>query len=223
MAGNEEETEADGISSQSGDSTNHQDEKNKVAEGAVTISQVDLHHGLVRKTVLPTDPPPPILESTHLEPPNSGKISAERQARWLSLLAKRPSTKDSDTMSGWLMDVLAVSDLATPLKAEDDSATVERGTKPYEQEIGASAKNGQDKSSSRDGEVGEAGNANADGVVKKKRPAELLRDELEESGNAAKSESYVSGSFAEWKERKKQRKQTKGGSDTSGVSKEEAV
>lgn len=52
------------------------------------------------------------------------KISFDRQKRWMELLEKRPSTKDGDSMSTWLMEVLAVSDLDTPLKPADDSAIV---------------------------------------------------------------------------------------------------
>mmetsp|Transcript_4042 Transcript_4042/g.6312 ORF Transcript_4042/g.6312 Transcript_4042/m.6312 type:complete len:666 (+) Transcript_4042:42-2039(+) len=44
------------------------------------------------------------------------KISAEREHLWGQLLAKRPPTKDGEAVSAWLMEVLSVSDLDTPLK-----------------------------------------------------------------------------------------------------------
>lgn len=45
-------------------------------------------------------------------------IEAERCTRWAELLCDRPSTVDSNAMSAWLMDVLAVSDLEKPLAAK---------------------------------------------------------------------------------------------------------
>ena len=46
----------------------------------------------------------------------SGKrIETERCTRWAELLCNRPSTGDSNAMSAWLLEVLAVSDLEKPL------------------------------------------------------------------------------------------------------------
>lgn len=161
---------------------------------------------------------------------HTSKISEKRRERWMALLAKRPSTKDGESMSGWLMDVLAVSDLETPLKPEDDfedeakavskvrddtdeklstlpgkstndlhSHAVGNVTNEEEPEKDNYGKGGKDKFSS----VAFNGN-----ILKKKRPAaELLRDGSEQA--KPKTASYVKGTFAEWKERKKQKKQSK--------------
>mmetsp|Transcript_9567 Transcript_9567/g.14270 ORF Transcript_9567/g.14270 Transcript_9567/m.14270 type:complete len:279 (+) Transcript_9567:308-1144(+) len=51
---------------------------------------------------------------------NHPKIDEKRASRWESLLGERPPTGDSNAMSSWLLEVLAVSDLDKPLA--DDSA-----------------------------------------------------------------------------------------------------
>ena len=223
-ASREEAAEADGISSQSADSTNHQDEKNKV-------TNVDMQQqGLVRNSMI-TFETNKIKNKAQEGAALSGKISTERHSRWVSLLAKRPSTKDSDTMSGWLMEVLAVSDLETPLKAGDATEEPKANKKRSEQEDSPRSENGycssddsatNEKSNEGDDEKKEASKAtNGVGIVKKKRPADI-RGEVEETNNN-KSDSYVSGSFAEWKERKKQKKQSKGVPGLSEVSQQESV
>lgn len=222
-ASREEAAEADGISSQSADSTNHQEDKNKV-------SNADVQQGLVRNSMI-TFETNKIKNKAPEGSALNGKISAERHSRWVSLLAKRPSTKDSDTMSGWLMEVLAVSDLETPLKAGDATEEPKANKKRSEQEDSPRSENGygssddsvtNEKSNDIYDEKKEASKAtmNGVGIVKKKRPADL-RGELEETNN--KSDSYVSGSFAEWKERKKQKKQSKGATGLSEVSQQESV
>ena len=49
---------------------------------------------------------------------NKPSISQLREIRWISLLGERPPSHDDLTMSSWLMRVLAVSDLETPLNEE---------------------------------------------------------------------------------------------------------
>jgi hypothetical protein len=155
---------------------------------------------------------------------HSGKVSEERQQRWASLLTKRPSTKDSDTMSAWLMEVLAVSDLETPLKLADGLGESTSGKKlsvkkssgtndSPRSDIGygtSSEASGTNNSTDKKEGGEEKPKALGSGVVKKKekRPLEGLLEE-EEDDNNNKSDSYVGGSFAEWKERKKQKKQSK--------------
>ena len=54
----------------------------------------------------------------------SGKrIETERCTRWAELLCNRPSTGDSNAMSAWLLEVLAVSDLEKPLGAKGTGNT----------------------------------------------------------------------------------------------------
>jgi hypothetical protein len=135
-------------------------------------------------------------------------------------------------MSGWLMEVLAVSDLETPLKQksevtddddskmnqakihekneETDQKRVEKGSKKY------SDNSSHDESADND-EKQEQKERSSSGVfggslVKKKRPAvDVLRDGSEQK---SKSNAYPKGSFAEWRERKKQNKQSKAAGST---------
>lgn len=217
LAGRDEAADADGISSQSGESSEHHEETEKMT--AVPSSRVVEEHVLAHEARLNLDinghSKAPVDVSATKE-----KICAERQDRWISLLAKRPSTKDSDTMSGWLMDVLAVSDLETPLKPSDiavQSSKSANGTKdPHAEEIKMedekSTSNGDDQKVASNDKI-------VDNIVKKKRPVEPANDDLDESNVGSNSEAYASGSFAAWKERKKQKKQSKGfSSDVSGDS-----
>jgi hypothetical protein len=228
-ASREEDEEADGISSQSADSTNIQEKK---------IESEDVEQqGIARNPMRTADVPKDVLinganESLEVPLPNESKISEERKRRWVTLLAKRPSTKDGDSMSGWLMEVLAVSDLETPLKpsetAEEDAKmkTSKKRDKMDEPQKKRAEKNSNDseysdshsENSSNDDNKKESKDKNSsvafnNSIVKKKRPSsELLRDSSEQK---AKSNSYVRGSFAEWKERKKQKKQSKSGNNNN--------
>ena len=66
---------------------------------------------------------PAALSATITSTSTSGKpIEAERCTRWAELLCDRPSTGDSNAMSAWLLDVLAVSDLEKPLAAKGAGA-----------------------------------------------------------------------------------------------------
>jgi hypothetical protein len=54
--------------------------------------------------------------SFSMEKKESKKALAEREARWTTLLQKRPvNSTNSEAMSAWLMEVLAVSDMHAPL------------------------------------------------------------------------------------------------------------
>jgi hypothetical protein len=53
---------------------------------------------------------------------NNEDISLTRQLRWATLLGKRPDAKDGDAMSEWLLDIMAVSDLKTPMKSAGTSS-----------------------------------------------------------------------------------------------------
>lgn len=215
-ASRDEEEDEDGISSQSADSTNHGRVEAKkapavkstlvpiaaIAPGMVNVKEVD--HGVL--------------------PSTNGKINDERRSHWISLLAKRPSTKDSDTMSTWLMEVLAVSDLETPLPApasKSDVADSHRDDadgkkRPMKEEDISKDANLEEKVKSVDNIA-----LDMDGsTLKKKRPSELLDTEQEtsetkEESNGGTTEreltsAFATGSFAEWKERKKQKMQSKG-------------
>jgi hypothetical protein len=228
-ANREASHDADGISSQSADSTKEH-EKN--------MTETDVQQGLVRSSMRTFE----IKQSkdTTLKdipaaaaPLGDDKISEKRQKRWTSLLARRPSTKDGDSMSAWLMEVLAVSDLATPLKVTpENSATISQETHLANKKQAETRSPGKKKGDAPDSDsprsdIGygssndesdgndkkqRAGKKNSSdpfvgGIVKKKRPADR-----EAGQEGSPSEPYASGSFAEWKERKKQKKAMKGGS-----------
>jgi hypothetical protein len=231
-ASREEEVDEDGISSQSADSTDHHEEAKKNAY---------LQDGILSSTALVEVPVKSSVVLHHVETPSKPPISADRQARWMSLLAKRPSTKDSDTMSGWLMEVLAVSDLETLIpRALQEDAEIQKskemccnGDVPRpvnkdvvlkEQDDGAmeDEANVSLKKSEVVHPTTEEPNRK---LLKKKRASDVLdQDETgkeERANGVIKSEgTFGSGSFAEWKERKKQKMQSKGitSPGNSGVS-----
>jgi len=92
-------------------------------------SQGDAERGLVRSTVSDLSKKKAASASAAASRPamafkEGTNISFDRQKRWMELLERRPSTKDGDSMSTWLMEVLAVSDLDTPLKEQGKTSTV---------------------------------------------------------------------------------------------------
>lgn len=198
--------EGDAVSSQSADSDN-QNEPNYAPDAG--NRHIDDTKGLVRISMrnFEESKNPQVDDSSNKEQ----KVSSERKERWLSLLTKRPFTKDGDSMSNWLMEVLAVSDLETPLKdgheEEDEgihkSNIVTEGEPTHEDADSANSNDsGYDSSKLND----------AAAVVQKKRSAELITKSLEpRDGEKPK---LTGGSFAEWKERKKQKKQSKLGQTT---------
>ena len=116
------------------------------------------------------------------------RISAERKHLWSGLLAKRPPTKDGEAVSGWLMEVLSVSDLDTPLKENGTAAETSVAS-------GALA-----------GLAAVAKGQGQQSVLKnKKRPLALLQ---KEDGKGEKKGNL--GSFSDWKDRKKNKLPKKG-------------
>jgi hypothetical protein len=175
-----------------------------------------------KKMVIPT---PKLSEKMKGKPPASGddadgpslppishqarpKISAEREHLWGGLLAKRPPTKDGEAVSAWLMEVLSVSDLDTPLKENGQVAPNAGMALPFKSPAAA--------------HLAAASKDAASMMMKKKRPLAVLQKEEEEkddAGSGCEKESASSkeeeeggspskskkdvGSFAEWKDRKK--------------------
>ena len=75
----------------------------------------------------------------------SGKrIETERCTRWAELLCNRPSTGDSNAMSAWLLEVLAVSDLEKPLGAKGTSNTDDGGSATDKSNVATKIANGND-------------------------------------------------------------------------------
>jgi hypothetical protein len=185
----------DGLSSQS-DNSNGQDKQ----------TELGIQQGLVRSSMRSFEKK---SKANNSGVAGDDKITPARQNRWTSLLAKRPATKDGDSMSAWLMEVLAVSDLDTPLKPSEVAASAAAAA-------GGKAKKGRknadhhDSDSSNDDAPGNKKRAAKPASANKKKrsapaaaaPAGAKGDDSE--GN--EDEAYVSGSFAEWKERKKQKK-----------------
>jgi len=105
----------------------------------------------------------------------SRNIAPERERLWASLLAKRPPTKDGDAVSAWLMEILSVSDLDTPLQSDesnpsDDAAPTQKAENSPSLSV----------------------------LTKKKRPLALLQKE-----DAEAQTPTLMGSFSDWKDRKK--------------------
>jgi hypothetical protein len=196
---------ADGISSQSAD------ESGAAAAGAAEkAAPVNLQQA-VRSSVRAFEK----VSSTV----KNNMIEEERQERWAKLLAKRPSTKDGEAMSAWLMEVLAVSDLEAPLAGEAAPAAASASNKeeeakkstesPHSEEGYGSSNEGTEEANKNELS---ASNTNGVAVIKKKRPVldKDDNDEDDDDDDDDEKPSYASGSFAEWKERKKAKKQKVG-------------
>jgi len=57
-------------------------------------------------------------------------MSINRQWRWASLLGKRPNSNDTEGMTSWLLEVMAVSDLKNPLNVRGTSSLTNSSTEP---------------------------------------------------------------------------------------------
>ena len=222
-AGNEE-VEADGISSQSTDS--NEEKATGLARSAVRTFDNSTKQAAAAAVL------PPSLTKAVIGYKTSG---AEREKRWLSLLTKRPATKDGDAMSGWLMEVLAISDLETPLKQNGGEVIVSGGGPAGGADSESNDGNGvvvvtdetQDAKPPAVEKKDEAGSPSdtesvpsSDESTEKKRQAPVVDAEIvkkkrpvdetvDESVGTNGESNHVSGSFAAWKERKKQKKQAK--------------
>eukprot|EP00545_Synedropsis_sp_CCMP1620_P013422 CAMPEP_0119005676 /NCGR_PEP_ID=MMETSP1176-20130426/1861_1 /TAXON_ID=265551 /ORGANISM="Synedropsis recta cf, Strain CCMP1620" /LENGTH=573 /DNA_ID=CAMNT_0006957513 /DNA_START=29 /DNA_END=1750 /DNA_ORIENTATION=- len=158
------------------------------------------------KPVAPPAPPADDVDGPSLPPISHQarpKISQERERLWGQLLAKRPPTKDGEAVSAWLMEVLSVSDLDTPLK-ENGQVSASAGMALPSAHLAAASKDA------------------AAMLIKKKRPLAVLqkedscsgsgsdkeppssaKDDEEDGETPSKKDKKDVGSFAEWKDRKK--------------------
>lgn len=200
-----EEEDADGISSQSAGSNNQESPIDDVNRGLVRESMQNLKEQSRLSN---------LGEKRQKEGMSSGvasKISEDRKKQWAALLAKRPATTEGDLMSTWLMEVLAVSDLETPIKivAEDGQVA--------EAEADGLAKK-VDTEEPTPG-VALAAGAPVAPINSAVFTNEFVKRSIDNSGlyDTALDENYATGSFAEWKERKRQKKQSNSdnGSDNS--------
>jgi hypothetical protein len=232
-ANRKEEADADGISSQSTDSN-----QGKPVSGS-NAKVVARQAGSQRKPASALSVSKSSAAAAALAKAENGKIGSERRTRWMELLESRPSTKQGDSMSTWLMEVLAVSDLETPLmpgvEAKAGAAPLAPGdeakTAIAAATAAAAAASKPASRSKKKVERGDAGDTTstddestrgmedrANGGTKK-RPAEDLAGD-DDGGKDADSASdggtgegdsdfFVTGSFAAWKERKKAKNQAK--------------
>ena len=141
-------------------------------------------------------------------------------------------------MSGWLMEVLAVSDLETPLPTSTDENQDDRKNddEVLNDEVAPAVLKVEEseielKDTAEKDMIVMNGNADEDTddelndelLRNKKRPINMTDDDkiVNESHNDTKQEKFVSGSFAEWKERKKLKMQSKvanGATNSGGTS-----
>lgn len=81
---------------------------NNISEGSGSGSSIS-------KSIEPNDKKRPAASMTAAAPESLSRkfarIDAERKEAWNILLAKRPSSDQSEEMSAWLMQIMAVSDL----------------------------------------------------------------------------------------------------------------
>eukprot|EP00543_Licmophora_paradoxa_P006206 CAMPEP_0202445890 /NCGR_PEP_ID=MMETSP1360-20130828/4607_1 /ASSEMBLY_ACC=CAM_ASM_000848 /TAXON_ID=515479 /ORGANISM="Licmophora paradoxa, Strain CCMP2313" /LENGTH=556 /DNA_ID=CAMNT_0049062295 /DNA_START=45 /DNA_END=1715 /DNA_ORIENTATION=- len=122
------------------------------------------------------------------------KISVERERLWACLLGKRPPTKDGEAVSAWLMEVLSVSDLETPLK-ENGTPGTPAAVPPFPIKSGIAT-------ASDDNKLKEEGGSPQLISTKKKRPLALLQKDEDDKKDDSQKKGEI-GSFSDWKDRKK--------------------
>ena len=138
------------------------------------------------------------------------KISLERESKWNGLLGKRPPTKDGEAVSAWLMEVLSISDLDTPLgqtKAENGAHDVAAVSSKANGVTSADQQNSATK-------LYETTTSSV--LIKRKRPLPKIskKDSTDEDSPSPLPKQDQS-SFAEWKDRKKHKSLPKKGFATS--------
>lgn len=147
---------------------------NRMTNNRMTISDRD-SHSLQPAIALRT------IDADHAaqQPPIEIRTNSDdRATRWAALLTKRPQSDDSNAMQSWLVEVLSVSDLATPMMEEEK----EFGENDKANTIGQETSTSKSKAS----------------LLTKKRPHSMATAEDDESSLRAEDTG-----FAEWKERKK--------------------
>jgi len=78
-------------------------------------------------------------------------IPIDRQYRWATLLGSRPDMQDSDRMSAWLLEVMAVSDKKCPLRQPGiSSLTSESEGEEAEKVVGEDAKSASTSTEEKD-------------------------------------------------------------------------
>jgi hypothetical protein len=180
------------------------------------------------------------LDGTEAELAN---ISSKRRSMWSALLVKRPRTKDPRHLSSWLNEVLTVSDFETPLggpgpsdppQVSSDSSNEKPpglGSEKSKAEEERPSK-GSQGASSREKKSGEKpkkkrkSESAVEGAKSKKepKPSKKNTDASDKKGpkksggkgsSSKEPEDGFVGSFADWRDRKKEKALSKKGGSGS--------
>jgi hypothetical protein len=168
-------------------------------------------------------------------------ISGKRRKMWSALLIKRPRTKDPRHLSSWLNEVLTVSDFETPLEqaeppspkvfsSESPTPPTEKSKSQKESDGRPSGKEKEKKSAEKERKKRKIDSKSAeDGgpttkarKEKEEKPSKKATDSSSEKKSPKKSGSKDSpsrkeaedrfvGSFADWRDRKKEKALSKKG------------
>jgi hypothetical protein len=159
-----------------------------------------------KKRKIPKEVSPPLLVK-----PNPD-IPLDRQWRWATLLGNRPDMADSDAMSAWLLQVMAISDSQNPLKQTGMSSltysSADLSGTDEEDEQSASSLTGSPEAGVDESTETEKlpsrsicnKNNKKDTKTKKKKSSSRRKRKSSEDDS-----QELSASFAEWKERKKRK------------------
>lgn len=162
-------------------------------------------------------------------------ISSKRRKMWNALLIKRPRTKDPRHLSSWLNEVLTVSDFETPMEQARPAIKESLGkpeksrTPKHSEERSKEKKTGgkEKKIRKMEGKMTE----DADDSKSKKDKDEMSLDNGEKSSDSSdkkspkkndskepdikkESEDGFAGSFADWRDRKKEKALSKKGTSS---------
>jgi hypothetical protein len=149
-------------------------------------------------------------------------VCSIREKLWSSLIAKRPPTKDGEAVSAWLMEVLSVSDLDTPLDENGKVSINGSHSETLRENIANSQLEDQatdESDNCSQSSVSDQDPPTTKDSTKKKRPLEAIiknKNSDVTSSEATSSDALPQakkdvGSFAEWKDRKKHKVLPKSG------------
>lgn len=165
-----------------------------------------------------SDPPIPLL----LEP--NPDMPLDRQWRWSSLLASRPDMADSDRMSAWLLEVMAVSDVKCPLRdpitsnlshSSGDFSSSAGSNHRLQARLSSTRSRDDDESTSsltssplagvEDSADTEHDEESPNKKKDKKKKKKRKKSHSKKSKRSEEDKQELSATFAEWKERKRRK------------------
>jgi hypothetical protein len=144
-------------------------------------------------------------------------ISSKRRKLWTELLVRRPRTKDPRHLSAWLNEVLTVSEFEIPLDQIELPPT-----SVAEDSAGGSGESDEEKKEKKSGEQttkkqkpnsDEESSSQPEGEEKKVSENGKKSESAESSSkkSSPKKEDGFAGSFADWRDRKKEKAMIKKG------------